>query len=159
MCLTAAMVLRESLVVSGVQAPPQSSSPPGSEGNGWRTAERLTIKTCADCHVLAVITAERRTASAWLEIVDAMVAKGAEGTATELATIAQFLTRTRGIVAVNTAPAADFVSVLGLSSDEADSVVAYRAAHGRFANVDALLGVPGLNRKSLEREAQALRFD
>ena len=158
MCLTAAMVLRESLVVSGVQAPPQSSSPPGSEGNGWRTAERLTIKTCADCHVLAVITAERRTASAWLEIVDAMVAKGAEGTATELATIAQFLTRTRGIVAVNTAPAADFVSVLGLSS-EADSVVAYRAAHGRFANVDALLGVPGLNRKSLEREDNTAGFD
>ena len=48
-------------------------------------------------------------------------------------------------------PVADFMAVLGLSSDVADAVVAYRLAQGRFADRDALLKVPGLDRSRLER--------
>ena len=156
-CLTAAIVLKASLVVSGVQESSPPPSRPGGEEDERRAAERLTIRLCSDCHSLAVMTAERRTPSEWQDIVAEMGTR-TDGTATELATILHFLTRTRGVVAVNAASAAEFCAVLGLSPDAAAALVAYRAAHGRFADLDALLKVPGLDRSRLERDAEALWF-
>jgi len=156
-CLTAAIVLKGSLVVSGVQEL-SSLSRPGSDER--RAAERLTVRVCSDCHSLAVMTAERRTPGAWLDIVEEMATRS-DATSAELTSIRQFLTRTRGIVVVNAAPAADFIAVLGLPQDVAEAVVAYRTAHGRFANLDALLEVPGLSKSNsyLAGDAEALWFD
>jgi DNA uptake protein ComE-like DNA-binding protein len=154
-----ALVPKGALVGSGVQESGQSPGRPLVEEDDRRAAERLTIRICTDCHALAVITAKRRTASEWQDTVETMAGRTPEATAAELATIGQFLTRTRGIVAVNTAPAADFMAVLGLSSDMANAVVLYRAVHGKFADLDALLKVPGLDRSRLELDVEALRFD
>jgi competence ComEA-like helix-hairpin-helix protein len=46
-----------------------------------------------------------------------------------------------------------------LSKDVAEAVVSYRALHGRFADIEALLAVPGLDTPSLEKHAPALWFD
>jgi hypothetical protein len=156
--LTAAVVLSGSLVVSGGQAGSPSLNRPESDEDEQRAAERLTIRVCADCHSLAVMTAERRTPAAWLDIVEEMGTRS-DATPAELVSIRAFLTRTRGLVAVNTAPAADFVAVLGLSDDVAEAVVAYRTRHGRLSDRDALLNVPAVDKSSLGRDADALWFD
>ena len=157
-CFTAAIVLKASLVVSGVQESSLSPSRPGGEEDQGRAAEQLTIRLCSDCHSLSAMTAERRTPSEWQDIIAEMGTR-TDGTATQLATIREFLTRTRGVVAVNAASAEEFCAVLGLSPDAAAAVVAYRTAHGRFADRDALLKVPGLDRSRVERDAQSLWFD
>jgi competence ComEA-like helix-hairpin-helix protein len=153
--LAAAIVLNASLVSRGQAS---SSSQPGSGGDDWHAAERLTVRICSDCHSLAVMTAERRTPNAWLDVVDEMGTR-TDATAADLNTIRRFFTRTHGIVEVNTAQAADFVSVLGLSQDVAEAVIAYRTVHGRFADRDAILKVPGLGASGVELDAQALWFD
>lgn len=157
--LTAALVLMGTLVVSGGQESTGLMSQSSRPGDQMAAGERLTTRVCADCHALAVITAQRRTPAAWADIVDAMVNRGAEATALEVSEITRFLTRTRGVVAVNTASAADFVAVLGLSMGAAEAVVAHRTSHGRLGDRDALLEVPGLEGILLEREADALWFD
>jgi DNA uptake protein ComE-like DNA-binding protein len=88
-----------------------------------------------------------------------MATWGAEATAEELTQIRRFLTRTRGLVAVNSAPAAEFAAVLGLPIEVANSVVAYRTTLTRFPDLEALLRVPGLERSPIEQSVQALRFD
>lgn len=157
MGLAAAVVFTSTLAAAVVQ----ESSPlrPASEDQERHAAERLTTRLCGDCHALSAITADRRTPGAWREVVEAMASRGAEGTPAELATVTHLLSRTRGIVAVNTAPAADFTDVLGVSSDIADAIVAHRAAHGRFADMDALLAVPGLDRSRVTGDQLALWFD
>jgi hypothetical protein len=158
LCLAAAIVV-EGSPVARVQHDSSTTSGRQALDEERRAAERLTTRICTDCHALSAITAERRTPPAWVAIVDEMVMRSPDATPAEVATIRQFLTRTAGIVAVNSAPAADFVTVLGLSRAAAEAVVAHRSAHGTFAGLDALLEVPGLVRSSLEREAQALWFD
>jgi competence ComEA-like helix-hairpin-helix protein len=49
--------------------------------------------------------------------------------------------------------------VLGFSSKDADAIVAYRDAHGKFADVDAVLKVPGIDKTKIEEQPDALRFN
>lgn len=124
-----------------------------------KAAEELTEKICVECHEFDQVVAIRRTPREWKDMITTMANKGAVAAPDEFATIRQFLTRNYGVVAVNTAAAPDFSSVLGLSQAEADAVVAYRAANGKFANIDALAKVPGLDAKKLAEQTEALRFD
>ena len=122
---------------------------------GKKTTEEL----CTGCHGLEDTTGSRRTPREWNDVVAAMVDRGAGGTDEQVATIKQYLTRYYGMVAVNTAPAKDLSSVLGLSSKDADAVVEYRAAHGKFPDAAALSSVPGIDTSKINAQPGALRFD
>lgn len=156
--LAAAIVLSGALAASGAQASSPSVSRSAAEADDRRAAERLTVRVCSGCHAPEVINAERRTPGDWLRVVEEMAARS-DATPVELGTIRDFLARTRGVVAVNTAPAVDFVAVLGLSSEAAQRVVAYREAHGRFTDRPALLKVAGLDTSRTEVDSAALLFE
>lgn len=128
----------------------EQAPPPGEE---------TTVKICTECHEFDQVVAVRRTPLEWKDMVRTMATKGATGSPDELALVRQYLTRYCGEVAVNTAPAADLSAVLGLSSKDAEAVVAYRNEHGKFANLEALAKVPGLDKSKLGEQAEALRFD
>ena len=133
--------------------------PPANDEEGAKIGEETTVKICAECHDFEQVVALRRTPREWRDMVAAMADRGANATTEEFATVRQYLTRVYGIVGVNTAPAADLTTVLGLSPEAADAVVAYRTAHGKFADVAALAKVPGLDKSLLEAQAEKLRFD
>ena len=122
-------------------------------------AEALTVKLCTECHERDQIVAVRRTPREWKDMITTMVNKGAIGSPAEFTAIRVYLTRYVGIVPVNTAVAADLAAVLGLSAKDADAVVAYRTANGKFADLDALARVPGLDAGQLQAAAESLRFD
>ena len=69
------------------------------------------------------------------------------------------LTRYYGIVRVNAASAEELSAVLGLPPKVAAAVVEYRTAHGKFADIAALLKVEGVDKAKLEEQPEALRFD
>ncbi len=69
------------------------------------------------------------------------------------------LTRYYGVLAVNTALATDLSAVLGLSAKDAEAVVEYRKTNGKFADIAALLKVPGIDRARIESDPDALKFD
>lgn len=158
-CLAAAIVCRAALEVSGMQGPVQPVSTSASDEHERRAGERLTVRFCSDCHDVATMTTKRRTASEWEETVEIMASRAGEATPADVAAISRYLTRSRGIIAVNSATAAEFVAVLGLSHEVANAVVAYRTAHDKIRDLDALLEIPGLEKSTLERDAQALRFE
>jgi general secretion pathway protein K len=56
-------------------------------------------------------------------------------------------------VNVNTAPADEMAAVLSVSDEQGQAIVQYRAGHGKFADVEALRKVPGLETVKLNPEA------
>jgi competence protein ComEA len=68
------------------------------------------------------------------------------------------MTRYYGLVNVNIARASELSAVLGLSTKEAAAVVAYREAHGAFADVNALTKVDGIDKAKITDAADGLRF-
>ena len=123
-----------------------------------RVGEATIDKTCnSQCHGLEALDI-RRTAREWNDIVSLMATKGASATDKEFAIIKQYLKRYDGIVAVNTAPAEELSAVLGFSTSDAQAIVEYRTAHGKFADAAALAKVPGIDKSRIEEQPDALRF-
>src|SRR5262245_52611897 len=124
-----------------------------------RTGEALVKKTCdTSCHGLEKLDEMRRTARDWSDMVQTMANNGATATDAQFATIKKYLARYYGVVNVNTAAAQEFSAVLGLTAKDAQAIVAYRTANGKFADAVALSKVPGIDTKKIEEQPDALRF-
>ena len=121
--------------------------------------EETTERACSECHAVDEVTGTRRTRRDWSDMVDTMAARGVTVTDAELATVKRYLARYFGVVAVNTASAEDLTAVLGLSPQDAGRIVEYRNKNGKFADLKALLAVPGIDRTKIEAQPEALRFN
>jgi competence ComEA-like helix-hairpin-helix protein len=155
-----AVILGATIFVRALHgAPLQAPASDSTEAEAAQTGEDTTVKVCTECHEFDQVVAVRRTPREWKDMVTTMANKGAVASSDEFAAIREYLTRYYGVVAVNAAPAADLSAVLGLSPKDADAVVTYRTEHGKFANLETLAKVPGLEKSKLEAQADALRFD
>jgi competence ComEA-like helix-hairpin-helix protein len=124
-----------------------------------RIGEEMTGRLCIACHGWADIFVKRRTAREWEHVVRDMAGRGVVGTEAEMALVRRYLTWSFGLVAVNAAAPDELSAVLGLSMEDAEALVAYRKAHGRFADPAELSKVPGIDTAALEAQIDALRFD
>ena len=135
-------------------AQPQSSSSAPADD----PANELFIATCNRCHDAARITALRRTKTEWEEVINKMIERGATGSEEDFQTVFGFLRRHYGKVYINTAPSEEITATLGLSSKDADALLAYRKANGNFADFDAVKKVPDIDVKALEEHKDAVAF-
>lgn len=104
-----------------------------------------------------------------------MVSRGAEGTDEEVQTVVEYLSKNFGLdspppaaekehaaaaqpVHVNQATAAELSSAIGLSSDEAAAIVAYREQKGKFKEWRDLTKVPGVEASKIENNKDRLVF-
>jgi len=164
--MLAASIVARAQVGQGQQAGPAAQPPQADdkvlaqqEEELARTGEDLVNKLCdTSCHNLDKLDEVRRTPREWNDVLVTMATKGATGTNAQFETIRKYLARYYGVAPVNTASAEDLSAVLGLSPKDAAAVVAYREAHGKFPDLDALLQVPGIAKAKLEEGADALRF-
>jgi competence ComEA-like helix-hairpin-helix protein len=125
-----------------------------------RIGEEMTGKLCTEsCHGWEGIFVKRRTARGWEDVVRDMVGRGVVGTEDQIALVRRYLTWSFGLAAVNAATADELSAVLGLSMEDAEALVAYREARGKFTDLAALLKVPGIDKATLEAQIDALRFD
>jgi competence protein ComEA len=141
------------------QPPARNGDDARAEEEFARVAEETIERVCIMCHPWENIVRMRRTVRQWEDVVTTMAGRGANGTEDQFATIKQYLTRYYGLVPVNTASAADLSAVLGLSSKDADAIVAYRTAHGKFADIAALSKVEGIDTKKIEEQPGAILFN
>ena len=118
------------------------------------TFERL----CGTCHEAERSTSSRRTRDQWLQTVNQMVARGAEGTDAELMEVVDYLTREHGRVNMNLGNAADIALVLDLTPEEGDAVVRFRRDNGAFEDAAAVRRVPGVDVKKLDARIGAMVF-
>jgi competence ComEA-like helix-hairpin-helix protein len=142
------------------QAAPSDPHAPAQDDELSRLGEELVNKVCdSSCHGLERLDEMRRTPRDWNDVVTTMATKGATATDAQFGTIKKYLVRYYGIIAVNTATADDLSAVLGLTAKDAAAIVQYRDAHGKFADVEALMKVPGIDTAKIEEQPDALRFN
>lgn len=124
------------------------------------TGRDVTQKLCSqECHGLDKVVAERHSKSQWTDSLNNMRDQGAKGSDEEFKAIINYLTMHFGVpVKINKVTAKQLDDVMVLEPGQADAIVKYRDEHGPFADVEALLKVPGLNPKLIEEQKANLVF-
>lgn len=120
--------------------------------------EKTFQNMCARCHPPDRIVAMRRNRLQWEEVIDKMTKFGAQGTDEEFEIVIDYLLRHYGKVNVNKADASEIALVVGLSSEDADTIAKYRSAHGNFKDIDALVAVPGIKTEKVKENQDAISF-
>lgn len=120
-------------------------------------AEALVEKVCIRCHGWERIGATRRPMLDWDRVLGDMVVRGAIASPAEMETIRAYMLWSYGLVAINRAPAGELAAVIGIPSRQATAIVEHRKK-APIANLAALLKVPGIDRKKVSEQADALRF-
>jgi competence ComEA-like helix-hairpin-helix protein len=141
-----------------VPEPPVRDMTAEQEDKWAAETEALVERACVSCHPIADITKVRKTWADWNNTVVRMAALGIEADEDQLTAVKLYMTRYYGLVNVNIARASELSAVLGLSTKEAAAVVAYREAHGDFADVNALTKVDGIDKAKITDAADAVRF-
>ena len=119
----------------------------------------LLERSCTKCHSLTATMVQHNSRDRWSEVVDAMVARGAEVTDEEIEKIIDYLVKVRGPkVKVNKASAAELAGALEVPTSVAAAVVEYREKHGTFKNLDDLKKAPALAGKDIDAKKDQLDF-
>lgn len=120
----------------------------------------LTMRLCtAGCHGVDKFTSEHRSKSQWRETIETMKTDGAKGSDEEFRSILSYLMIHFGVpVKINKATAKQIDDGLELEPGQADAIVKFRDANGPFADLAALLKVPGLDTKTLTDQQANLVF-
>jgi mono/diheme cytochrome c family protein len=127
------------------------------QANSSPNGEEAFLNRCSTCHGTERALVAPRTRQGWEVVLAEMVNNGAQLETGELEAILAFLTERHGLVNVNAADAAELVA-LGLSTKDADTIVAYRTDRGPFADFAALRGVPGLDVERLDAVRERVAF-
>ena len=136
----------------------QSAAQPPSGKPADDPAAPLFARLCSDCHDADRVTSLRRTRPDWEDVIKKMIEKGAPGTEKEFETVFEYLVRSYGKVFINTAKADEIAAVLSLSPKDAEAIVAFRTANGKFADFDAVRKVPNIDVKKLDEHKDAVAF-
>lgn len=145
------LVATGAFVAAGQNPPPaqpQQDVLPAGPGKA------VTVKVCSGCHQVGIVASLRLTRDGWAGVVKDMVREGATGTDEELAQVLEYLStnflgEAPRPINLNTAPAIDLESVVGLLRSEARVLIAHREKTPCKA-LDDLKNVPGLDFKKIE---------
>ncbi len=119
----------------------------------------LLQRVCTRCHALNITAEQRNSPARWSDVVDDMVARGAEASDADIVKIIDYLSTNFGPrLKVNVAGARELAAALGISKASAEEVVAYRLKNGAFHSLEDLKKVPGLDAADLERKKDNLDF-
>lgn len=125
-----------------------------------RMGDAAIESLCAKvCHNVDKVFVARRSPRDWALVIADMTRRGARGSPDERELVRRYLTWSFGVVSVNGSSAEDLAAVIGVPIATAEAIVAHRQRRGRFADMDALAQVEGLDRATLEAQIDALRFD
>jgi len=103
------------------------------------------LKVCSDCHGPESAVGQLKTRQEWSKTLDEMAANGAEGTDEEWNQILEYLDRNFSLILVNKADAKQLAYTMDVPAEIAAAIVKYRDEQGRFATIEDLKKVPGLD--------------
>ena len=114
---------------------------------------------CNRCHDGARITAMRRTKTEWEEVLDQDDRAWARPAAKRTSRPSSATCGGTTARSTSTRRRADEITTsLGLSTKDADAIVAYRKANGPFQDFEAVKKVPDIDVKTLEEHKDAVAF-
>jgi competence ComEA-like helix-hairpin-helix protein len=116
-------------------------------------------RVCGKCHPAQAVTVARKTQAQWEESFFKMIdEQGAKASDEDFRAAFDYVVRNFGRVNVNQATTNELTTVLGWSKQEANAVIDYRDAHGKFADLDAVAAVPGLDAAKVQAAKEAITF-
>ncbi len=119
----------------------------------------LVNRACAKCHGLASVMRERNSRGRWSDIVDDMIARGAEVSDADFEKVVDYLAKNLGPrINVNKATAEQLYDGVGVCGDAAAAIVSYRNKNGSFKTLEELKKVPSLNAADLDSKKDRLDF-
>ena len=118
------------------------------------------MRLCStSCHTIERVIAEHRSKAQWLQSMQQMKYEGMKATDEQVKEAVSYLVVHFGApVKVNTANARQLDAGLDLEPGQADAIVKYRDENGPFADLAALLKVPGLDEQKLTAQKINLVF-
>jgi competence protein ComEA len=125
------------------------------------TGKDTLIRVCSKCHSPDNVIANGQDRTGWENTITKMAGFGAEASDEEFTEILDYLVKNfppATTIHVNQATAAQLGSSLGLSTAEAEAVVAYRKKNGDFKSLDDLKKVPDVDAKKLDDKKDRLAF-
>lgn len=145
----AALVLLMCMVLlAHGQAPNPAASDPD---------EAAFRQVCGRCHDAELVADTPRSYEDWEDTVQAMIEGGAKGSDAQFVSVMTYLYRTLTTINVNNAEAEDIATVLHVSSQVADAVIARRTSR-KFSDLADLKTVPGLDPALLEAKSKLIFF-
>ena len=87
-----------------------------------------------------------------------MVARGAEGSADDMAAIVTYLSAQFGRTNVNAASAEEISKTVGISSKDAQAIVTFREKNGKIQDFEQLLKVPGIDLDKIREKRSWIAF-
>jgi competence protein ComEA len=139
--------------VLSAQTPP-ATDPKFPDGPG-KTA---LFKVCRDCHGPESAVGQLKTREEWSKTLDDMAANGAQGTDEEWNQILDYLDRYFSLILVNKAAVPELATTLDVPRETAEAIVKYRDEHGRFAAIDDLKKVPGVDAAKVDARKDRFVF-
>jgi competence ComEA-like helix-hairpin-helix protein len=114
----------------------------------------IILDTCASsCHGTERFASEHRSKSQWIDTIETMKGEGASASEADFKAILGYLVAHSGIqIKINSATAKQIDDAMDLEPGQSDAIVKYRDEHGKFADWQALMKVPGLDPKKLEEQ-------
>jgi competence protein ComEA len=123
--------------------------------------KELVGRICFACHGAGNFRKVRLNRDDWSDQVADMADRGAKGSEAELAIVVEYLTQNFGKdskINVNTAPMVELKMILGISVKEAQAVLDYREANGKFKTWQEVQKVPGVDGTKIEAKKDLIAF-
>lgn len=143
---------------SAQAAAAQAATPALPDGPGKGAFQTI----CSGCHLLTVVTSQRKSADDWGGVVDDMRGRGAQGSDDDFNAIIKYLgdnfAPAAGHINVNTADAASIASATSITKTEADAIVSYREKNGKFKDIASLKTVPGVDAAHIDAAKDHIDF-
>jgi competence ComEA-like helix-hairpin-helix protein len=139
------------VVVIG-SASPQDELP---DGKGKDVMQRM----CQQCHGLDQVTNGKRTKKSWMNVVDDMVTRGAEGSDADQSAVVSYLSRNFGKpININTATAKEITEAFAFTPEQSEALVRYRTDNGGFKKFEDLQKVPGVDAAVWDEQKKNIQF-
>jgi competence protein ComEA len=116
------------------------------------------LKVCSGCHGPESAVGQLKTRQEWSKTLDEMAANGAQGADEDWNQILEYLDRNFSLILINKSDAKQLTNTMDVPDEIAVAIVEYRDRQGRFAAIEDLKKVPGLDASKVEARKDRFIF-
>jgi len=163
------IVIASSVVLASPSQSSQAQTPPAQQKANSQFSrlpdgpgKETLIKVCGKCHSPMNVIANGQSREGWENEITKMAGLGATASDEEFTEILDYVTKNFPPSAtklnINKATAAEIETQLGLSSRQAEDIVAYREKNGDFKTLEDIKKVPQLEAKEVDVRRNRITF-
>ena len=122
----------------------------------------VTVRICTACHGAEMWAGSHKSGDDWDRTITTMTEKGLAISDADYATVLDYLSKNLGPlpprVNVNKATAPELEKGLGITTKQAEAIVAYRTKNGAFKDLDGLKKVDGVDAAAIDAKKDSVIF-